>query len=126
MNRRDLLKILGAATASLALRPYITGPIEVAAAPWIPADIQFDMYRKLVIVNKHMTLTALYRQTQDTFDLPAMMEYSLPMSRQSDYVWEMQNGWRVEERSIQFLTGGLLCQGEDIWMYAVPYATPSP
>ena len=128
MNRRDLLKAVAAA-GLIAANIKRTPIVQAQAALPLDFGIEFVDEKTLnLIAHDPVPLIKLYRRVNNIWDLPEMMIHPMPMTRFTDHLFRMENGYEFTERSSHLLSHGTLqttVRGKkEFWMSNIDLVPP--
>ena len=90
-------------------------------------NVSLDPNDKVIRVRERRTVQDLYSYLMNWCDEADNMDMDIPMLAITDHAYEMENGWLIDDDSFEYLHGGSIQNGDDLYvgMIAV-YAGDEP
>ena len=118
MKRRDFISFFGLSVAGFALVPdkllWTPGPTRILT-PLPQCGVLVDHARKTFVLSQPVTVRQFMATVIDAWDEPDLIGDESPVLSCSPEIAKMNDGWRVEESSMEHLSRGSVHQGRDIW-----------
>lgn len=116
LNRRQFIKGLLSATAIASipvdtLEAFYSGKSNILDTEFLRVDLD----KKLIQPKSEFSLSKFYRELEDIWNKPEMMDEGIPMVRHTDNMFKMVNDWRICPTSMAHLSDGSLTQGDELW-----------
>lgn len=134
ISRRQFIKTIAAGTFTVAMGNGVSD-ILLPSSPAVSSVTEPENYIKVLddlwkINTKEKTISYIggeknasfnlldmYRTVMDAFDERDMMDLKSPMSRFTDQIFNMEDGWRITDETFGFLSGGSVVDKErgNLW-----------
>ena len=115
MLRRNFLK-------TVCVAPFVVGMGTLDELSfWLNVDTENRVISLRGCRGRTCTLNELYNYVAELFDNSELMSHPSAMKAMTPHIYEMENGWKIDEPSMKFLTGGALTQDGEVWSSPVDY-----